>query len=193
MLADAYGSPVEGHKLFDERLAGARVVTLEWRGTEGVWAKADALFGATYRITEYAGMAKPFKLETVGFVGPHGHYGTLDDAKAAAQSDYERRILSAFAEPAGEAEPVAFQFRYEVSPDTWTEWQIGKAPEWLRKSKAMAIEERSLYTTPPASAIREALNAEIERLRPEYQSNSMLNHGRRQMLDHFAALAGSAE
>jgi len=42
-------------------------------------------------------MAKPFKLETVGFVGPHGHYGTLDDAKAAAQADYERCILSALA------------------------------------------------------------------------------------------------
>lgn len=27
----------------------AGVVELEWRGTEGVWAKADALFGATSR------------------------------------------------------------------------------------------------------------------------------------------------
>lgn len=76
------------------------VKALEWRGSEGVWAKADALFGATYRITEYAGMAKPFKLETVGFVGPSGHYELLNEGKAAAQADYERRILSALTSPA---------------------------------------------------------------------------------------------
>lgn len=76
------------------------VKALEWRGSEGVWAKADALFGATYRITEYAGMAKPFKLETVGFVGPSGHYELLNEGKAAAQADYERRIRSALTSPA---------------------------------------------------------------------------------------------
>lgn len=32
------------------------------------------------------------------------------------------------------------------------------------------------------------LQAEINRLRPHYQSNSMLDHGRRQMLDHFESL-----
>lgn len=134
----------------NERLAGARVVTLEWRGTEGVWAKADALFGATYRITEYAGMAKPFKLETVGFVGPHGHYGTLDDAKAAAQADYERRILSALAEPAGEAEPVAWRYRYNGK------WYVCDSEAVAR----LGWDVTPLYTTPPdASAIREALEA----------------------------------
>lgn len=30
-----------------------------------------------------------------------------------------------------------------------------------------------------------ALANEIQRLRPHYQSNSFLDHGRRQMLDHF--------
>lgn len=80
--------------------AGGRAVAvkaLEWRGTEGVWLKADAGFGGVYRITEYSGMQKPFKLETHGWWSgsPCGHYEFLDEAKAAAQADYKRRILSA--------------------------------------------------------------------------------------------------
>lgn len=73
------------------------VKALEWRGTEGVWLKADAGFGGVYRITEYSGMQKPFKLETHGWWSgsPCGHYEFLDEAKAAAQADYKRRILSA--------------------------------------------------------------------------------------------------
>ena len=94
------------------------VKALEWRGTDGVWAKAYALFGATYRITEYAGMVKPFKLETVGFVGASGHYELINDAKAAAQADYERRILSALSRPASVegGEPVA-DWRDDPSAD----------------------------------------------------------------------------
>lgn len=77
------------------------VKPLEWRGTEGVWLKADAGFGGVYRITEYSGMQKPFKLETHGWWSgsPCGHYELLDEAKAAAQADYEQRIRSALVAP----------------------------------------------------------------------------------------------
>lgn len=95
-------------KLLEDRIAaigaGGQAVAvraLEWRGSEGVWHKADAEFGGHYRITQYVGMQKPYKLETHGWWSgsPCGHYEFLDEAKAAAQADYERRIMSALSNP----------------------------------------------------------------------------------------------
>lgn len=108
------------------------VKALEWRGTDGVWAKAYALFGATYRITEYAGMVKPFKLETVGFVGASGHYELINDAKAAAQADYERRILSALSRPPSVEGGESVASGWIVGNGTglrWRTWKDG-LPNW---------------------------------------------------------------
>ena len=73
------------------------VKKLEWRWADGVWYKAHAEFGGIYRIAEYPGTLEPFKLDTQGWWEglTCGHYKTLEDAKAAAQADYERRILAA--------------------------------------------------------------------------------------------------
>ncbi|WP_052194623.1 hypothetical protein [Aureimonas altamirensis] len=69
------------------------VKVLDWKQER--WSRelfrAHSAVG-TYRITEYAGMRQPFKLEGV-MAGIH--YETLDAAKAAAQADYTARILSA--------------------------------------------------------------------------------------------------
>lgn len=103
--------------------AGLRVKSLEWRGSEGVWAKADALFGATYRITEYAGMAKPFKLETVGFVGPSGHYELIEDAKAVAQADFDRRIRSVLSQPEAQVGDDTDSVAVEIC-DAVMDWMV---------------------------------------------------------------------
>lgn len=91
-------------------------------------------------------------------------------------------------EPAGEAEPViteAARVAFYEATEVTSVGSIRNLDGGLKAAFAV------LSTPPDASAIREALLAEIDRLRPEYQSNSMLDHGRRQMLDHFAALAGA--
>lgn len=100
------------------------VKALEWRGSEGVWHKADAEFGGHYRITQYVGMQKPFKLETHGWWSgsPCGHYELLDEAKAAAQADYERRILSALTHPAPQ------QQGWQLVPVEPTEAMLNAAP-----------------------------------------------------------------
>lgn len=80
------------------------VKPLEWRDIRATH-EAYTLFGGAYIITAYAGMAEPFKLEKRGFDGSLStYYRHLDEAKAAAQADYERRVLSALAshEPAPE-------------------------------------------------------------------------------------------
>ncbi len=58
------------------------------------------------------------------------------------------------------------------------------------QSLAKEIDRQENLTVQQAKAVDAVnrLQAEIERLRPEYRSNSMLDHGRRQMLDHFESL-----
>ncbi|OJU66204.1 MAG: hypothetical protein BGO05_10175 [Rhizobiales bacterium 63-7] len=76
------------------------VKAMEWR-KEHQRHHAYALFGGSYVITQYAGMAYPYQLEARGFSGSLAQYfETLIAAKAAAQSDYETRIRSALTAPA---------------------------------------------------------------------------------------------
>lgn len=72
--------------------ASAAVKVLEWNG-----GYASTMFGGGYLITYYAGMQQPAKLETRGWWDGEGtgYFETVDAARAAAQADYERRILSA--------------------------------------------------------------------------------------------------
>lgn len=212
-----------------ERLAGARVKALEWtRNLHGITQWAETPFGS-YAIDPTR--SRPMRFMWSGITGDWMAADTEAQAKAAAQADYERRILSALAEPAGEAEPdfaasIAEVIKEESLNEAACGWrpctgchetnegyETGRYPYsamfdchvghgcsecgglgvvWEYWSKdALDDMARDVTTSPDASAIREALLAEIDRLRPEYQSNSMLDHGRRQMLDHFAALAGA--
>jgi len=137
-------------------MSGGKVRALEWRGSEGIWHKADAAFGGYYRITEYSGMRKPFKLETCGWwsVEAAGLYESLDGAKAAAQADYERRVLSAL-EPTkseGGQEPAAYRYRY-VDP-------VSGAPVWRYSDRLWngqrPTESQPLYTRPAERTVTEA-------------------------------------
>ena len=76
-----------------------KIKPLHWYG-EHHREYAYALFGGSYSITRYAGMAKPYQLEKRGFDGSlQQPFATLEAARAAAKADYESRILSAI-EPA---------------------------------------------------------------------------------------------
>lgn len=75
---------------------GVRVKPLEWvtepgRGEEFPGWVAETAFGKEYRVFK-AWWGKENKW---GFVGDEGFAHTADQAKAAAQADYEARILSA--------------------------------------------------------------------------------------------------
>lgn len=69
----------------------AKVKPLEWREEYGYAARAEHAFGV-YAITD-ARVGSPVKLEG----GDHvtRWFASVDEAKAAAQADYEARILSA--------------------------------------------------------------------------------------------------
>src|SRR5690606_27197172 len=95
-----------------ERLAGAQVKALEWQeardddGTE-IHRTHGGEVNLPYSIYEDGFTKNPFGLSLNQL--RIGSFSTVNGAKAAAQADYERRILSALAEPAGEAEPVGQQ------------------------------------------------------------------------------------
>lgn len=81
-------------------IGAVKVKPLIWDEPSTCFLVAATDFGGRYTITEYAGMSEPFKLESVGFWnGPSGMFTTLEAAKAAAQADYEARILATI-EPA---------------------------------------------------------------------------------------------
>ena len=76
-----------------------RVKPLKWSQFNGRIG-AYTPFGGSYVINYRAGMKQPFALEQRGFSGSlTQYYENGDDAKAAAQADYEQRILSALEEP----------------------------------------------------------------------------------------------
>lgn len=80
--------------------------------------------------------------------------GSAEEAEAAAQADYERRILSALSPaPVSEPEPVAWRFRYKGG-----KWTVQKnKPAWY--SDGMPdCELEPLFTAPPSTErMREAL------------------------------------
>lgn len=94
-----------------ERAGGVKVKPLEWNH-----GYASVMFGGGYLVTYYAGMEEPAKLETRGWWDgePNGYFKTVDEAKAAAQADYERRILSAL-------EPAAPEGRYCTCANSLTD------------------------------------------------------------------------
>src|SRR5690606_5913989 len=91
------------------RSGAVKVKPLVWETP----TKADTLIG-TYYIRE--GRAR-FAVMLDGISIPNPFRNILDEAQAAAQADYERRILAALepAEPAPAAEPVAW--RYETTSE----------------------------------------------------------------------------
>jgi hypothetical protein len=78
-----------------EQPAPVGVKPLEW-SIDRKRHFAYAPFGGRYTIVEYAGMSEPFMLERHGFCSAvTKFYPSLVEAKAAAQADYDRRIISA--------------------------------------------------------------------------------------------------
>lgn len=144
----AHGNTIRGKS---ERLAGVRVVVkpLEWGPYPNpVFAGPDiavapfSVFGNYF----YQVQRNPRGPGFIAFVAPlygettweSNKYDCIEAAKAAAQADFERRILSALAEPAGEAEPV-------------------KHGPGCGSHNDYPCDCQALTTPPDVSAIREAL------------------------------------
>ncbi|MFG1302662.1 hypothetical protein V5F34_00785 [Xanthobacter autotrophicus] len=80
--------------------AKAEVVVkpLEW-SWEPPYSVARAL-GGHYAVEQWEGARGSFHFDLIGtFLTKHDGFASHDEAKAAAQADYERRILSALATP----------------------------------------------------------------------------------------------
>lgn len=160
-----------------ERLAGARVKPLEWdEAIHGGWVALGA--AGVYHVHVGHRNETRFYFFTNPFDHEPNEFCSEEKAKAAAQADYERRILSALAETAGEAEPRQFLATEdgEFNGNTFCEgvdvpfgWITQRAYDHtfstsnpvqvtiLRNESGPGLMPRvALYTAPPASAIREA-------------------------------------
>lgn len=79
--------------------AQVRIKPLVWEDFDGMGAKASAFYNANYLITMWRGrgqfeVALSYPGHQTGYDGERFH-DTLEAAKAAAQADYEARILAA--------------------------------------------------------------------------------------------------
>lgn len=144
-----------------ERLAGTRVKALEWSTNWGT-IKAETPIGH-YFVEARRDGSFDCRLENVWKTWA----SSSDAAKAAAQADYERRVLSALAEPAGEAEkdeiPIAADENREVDWVDVTGWGVFKGhaiPVDVARYIATKINLYAEHRTAPpdASAIRGALD-----------------------------------
>lgn len=109
--------------------------------------------------------------------------GTVEEAQAAAQADYERRILSAI-----EAAPVSAEPQPE--PVAWYETKLGEMVAWLLVEKLKkpddvyyseeeAIDAIEKAITPDLAAENERLREALERLRDAtpYSTNTFSSDG----------------
>lgn len=82
----------------DPKALPVRVKPLVWEDFDGMGAKAKAMMIVSYLITKWEDGEFRIEISAPGygsrFDGPHIH-PTLEAAKAAAQADYEARIMSA--------------------------------------------------------------------------------------------------
>lgn len=108
------------------------VRALEWAEQRGYAARAVTEVGI-YAITHYAGMSKPFKLEGAGAANWPLYFRALPEAKAAAQADYERRILSALTA----VEPTEAEVERALD---WYGEQAEAAKQYMAKSDAAPLE-----------------------------------------------------
>ena len=111
-----------------------RVKPLEWEDFDGMGAKASGFYQANYLITAWRGrgqfeVAMSYPGYQTGYDGERFH-DTLESAKAAAQADYERRILAAI----------------ELAPDHET-WNA--AIEAAAKKAERRFEQCERNNTPP--------------------------------------------
>lgn len=95
---------------------GVKVRALEWTDFEGRGAKAQAWNEANYMIQKCSDGRWEISASYPGYStfieGADRFYPTLDAAKAAAQADYEARILAALEQPAI-TEPAPDEAHYE--------------------------------------------------------------------------------
>lgn len=134
---------------------GVRVRELNWRQLASDMYEADV-----YSISDTFGQG-PRKYVLARATTILGYFTEIDAAKAAAQADYEQRILSALEAPAaGDGEPVAWRWQEEGWGDYWI---YNPEPGWLAEQNN--IVKQPLYTAPPADAgMREALGAELSEI-----------------------------
>ncbi|WP_199091584.1 TFIIB-type zinc ribbon-containing protein [Bosea sp. ASV33] len=138
--------------------SGGRVKPLEWQPTSSgfCWHAASAV--GRYFIEE---RHSDFRWNVEGWPGEWA-VNTLDEAKAAAQADYEARIRSALANdasPRGEA--VVWQWRMKNPVDgSMSEWRDGKHGFSAAVAERFGAEERPLYAHPAPATVemREALD-----------------------------------
>lgn len=82
----------------DQKIDSLTVKPLVWKDFEDRGARAQAFGLTNYLITRWSTGTYEVRESAPGYSGPtvgEGHYQTIEDAKAAAQADYERRIRDA--------------------------------------------------------------------------------------------------
>lgn len=158
-----------------------RVKPLEWGPYHNpVFAGPDIAVASfsVFGLQLYQAQRDPQGTGFIVFLAPK--YGTefwsskghadLDEAKAAAQADFDRRIISALevtppeagalkneqSAPEGQQEPVAWRWK----PKNSEMWIYDPKPEWLEAQSRDEIDAEPLYTRPSEQAVtREMVNA----------------------------------
>lgn len=123
---------------------GVKVKKLKWQTlTPGFSLQRSACLLGDYRVWEDADGAWEWALNDEKH--SDGCEETPDAAKAAAQADYERRILSALTEQQGEA--VAWQSK--LGPQgKWADDPLGFDADFRAKSIEAGAQYRPLYAAP---------------------------------------------
>ena len=161
-----------------ERAGGVKVRELDWEKRD-VWYAKCPVSGKVYLIAEEEGKFWP--LWDVSLPG----YNTIETAKAAAQADYERRILSTLepAAPEGRQEPRAYIVHapeddyYGTGPDRLQFHPLAQ------HDMDNGYRQTPLYGHPSEQAVTEAM---VEKVAQEIATAHKL-HGR-----NFTAMARAA-
>lgn len=138
----------------------------------GEWGASCILGVYAINISICGDMHAPWELFDADN-GKIGNFDTMDAAKAAAQADYERRVMSSLEPAPVKAEPVAWQYRWKIDGE-WVNWRVADASQ--KHPSLSTLEERPLFTSPPDLAAENArLREALEWIAYHYDNQDM-NH-----------------
>ena len=126
---------------------GVEVKALDWakHPVAEAW-RADTMLG-TYQVW-IGSLATSWQFDSLLGESINEKSGSADEAKAAAQADFNQRILSAIAH-AVEAEPVAWRWRWAETGD----WYYGKnKPERIDADHMQSVDALFTHPSSPVSA-----------------------------------------
>lgn len=126
-----------------------KIKALEWEEDDTGWWGTVSHIGISYEVRQTKSGSVRIRISNENF---RFFYGTVEEAKAVAQADYERRVRAAIEAPS--ADPVAERCPDCGRPKAHSAGDAarGDCPKWWAVRDGMAEQDCKNHAAPPSDA-----------------------------------------